>query len=389
MGDCRESLRDRDGHRHQWLTAGEPCQHLDQCTQKNHRAYWRHTIAPLSKCCAHSSLSQLIHQRLQQDLDGVPLLAVEWSCLRTLFLLSSRWPRLDGTISTLHHSLAKAQAALAHTRGWQESGDLWPPENWSQHPVVWGTGVTWSWTRGPPGVFSWHSQALPALATGGPWHRSFQNLRGLESFDEGLESAQLGQRFWELSKIGHKRDFAFFFGIWNLNNEIKVALNAMQHKVPLRSFKFLLSAPWSPFSIDLVHWLPKTNCALLTVCYCVLLCANCVKRSITALHTVSNAQLIECLQLTISYSQWAHSSSTHSKTTEHTVNCVLFTVCLRSKLCYSAVDRLVSVTIIFKYLKVILSTLDLTNCLQNHTINRRPESRPHPMSMSMSMSTLK
>jgi len=123
--------------------------------------------------------------------------------------------------------------------------------------------------------------------------------------------------------------------------------------------------------------------------YCVLLCANCVKRSITALHTVSNALLIECLQLTISYSQWAHSSSTHSKTTEHTVNCVLFTVCLRSKLCYSAVDRLVSVTIIFKYLKVILSTLDLTNCLQNHTINRRPESRPHPMSMSMSMSTLK
>jgi hypothetical protein len=126
--------------------------------------------------------------------------------------------------------------------------------------------------------------------------------------------------------------------------------------------------------------------------YCVLLCATVCKLCETlnhCVHTVSNALLIECLQLTISYSQWAHSSSTHSKTTEHTVNCVLFTVCLRSKLCYSTVDRLVSVTIIFKYLKVILSTLDLTNCLQNHTINRRPESRPHPMSMSMSMSTLK
>ena len=85
-GDCRESLRGRDGHQHQWLTAGEPAHRLDRCTQKNHRAYWRRTKAPLSKCCAHSSQSQLIYQRLQQDLDGVSLSAVEWSCLRTLFL---------------------------------------------------------------------------------------------------------------------------------------------------------------------------------------------------------------------------------------------------------------------------------------------------------------
>ena len=155
----------------------------------------------------------------------------------------------------------------------------------------------------------------------------------------------------------------------------------MQYKLPLRSFKFPLSAPWSPFSMDLAHF-PKTNCVLLTVC---ILCATVCKQ----LHTVSNALLIECLELTVSYSQWAHSSSTHSKPTEHTVNCVLFTVCLRSKLCLSTVDRWISATIIFKYLKVILSTLVLTNCLQNHTINRRPESCPHPMSMSMSMSTLK
>ena len=187
MGDCRGSLHDLDKHRHPWQSVGELGQDPDQCTQKSHQAYWRHTKGLLSSCCARSSLSQWIHPHLQRDLDGEPLLVAEWAYLRRLSRLSSRLPKLDGTTSVCHHSLTKERATLAHSHGWQASGESWLPKSWSLGAVAWGTGATWNWTADLPGVSPLRLRALPALAIGDPWRWPIGNCCDLECLTEDLD----------------------------------------------------------------------------------------------------------------------------------------------------------------------------------------------------------